>query len=54
MTELDEKQFKHLLELKGLKLDRKGIDAALQGARNLKAEVACVAAYLASHTVKKP
>ena len=53
MTELDEKQFKHLLEQKGLKLDDKGFDAALQGARNLMAEVARVAAYLASHADKK-
>ena len=49
MTELDEKQFKRLLAQKGLELDHKGFDAALQGARNLQAEVARVAAYLASH-----
>jgi hypothetical protein len=53
VTDLDEKQFKRLLAQKGLKLDDKGFDAALQGAQNLKAEVARVATYLASQADKK-
>ena len=48
MTELTEKEFKRVLDAKGLKLDEKGFAAALQGAKNLRAEVARVATYLES------
>ena len=49
MRDLTEEEFKRLLEAKGLKLDEKGFAAALEGARNLRAEVARVAAYLERH-----
>jgi len=46
---LTPEEFKRLLEAKGLKLDEKSFAAALEGARNLRAEVARVAAYLERH-----
>jgi len=53
VTELDETEFKRLLAAKGLTLDESGFAAALQGARNLKAEVARVAACHKAHADKK-
>lgn len=40
MTELDEAEFRKLLEQKGIHLDGKAFLAALKGARHIKAEVA--------------
>jgi len=49
VRDLTEEEFKRLLEAKGLKLDEKGFAAALEGARNLRLDVARVAAYLEHH-----
>ena len=46
MNELSEKEFRRMLEAKGLNLDDKAFAAALQGAQHLRAEIALVARYL--------
>lgn len=43
---LSEAEFQRLLQAKGLKLEGKAFEAALQGARHLRSEVARVARYL--------
>ena len=53
MIELNEKDFRRMLEARGLKLDDKGFAAALLGAQHLRAEVARVAHYLEQEQDKR-
>ncbi len=52
MNKLSEKEFRRILEAKGLNLDDKTFAAALQGAQHLRAEIALVARYLKQNSDK--